>query len=67
MSQKLPRESSRPSMFVSVDPSAFTAAGIISMAENHHPALPNDFMGDGQLVAMILNVVANWMSLWIWR
>ena len=68
MTQKLPRESMRPGMFVSVGPSAFTAAGILSMAENISPALPKNFMGDDdtQLVGTILRVVASWTSLWIW-
>lgn len=66
MTQKLPRESMRPGMFVSVGPSAFTAAGILSMAENISRTLPKDFMGESQLVGTILRVVASWMSLWIW-
>ena len=66
MTQKLPRESMRPGMFVSVGPSAFTAAGILGIAENISHALPKDFMGDNQLVGTILRVVASWMSLWIW-
>lgn len=66
MTQKLPQESMRPGMFVSVGPSAFTAAGILGMAENISRALPEDLMGDGELVGTILRVVASWMSLWIW-
>ena len=66
MTQKLPQESIRPGMFVSVGPSGFTAAGIIGMATNTSRALPPSYMGDGQLVATILKVVASWMGLWIW-
>ena len=66
MTQKLPQESIRPGMFVSVGPSGFTVAGVLAMAEELQRALPNDFMGDGTLTAMILRVTANWMSLWIW-
>lgn len=66
MTQKLPRESIRPGMFVSVGPSGFTAAGLIGMAANLHRALPQDLMGNSELVSTILKVVANWMSLWIW-
>jgi len=58
MTQKLPQESTRPGMFVSVGPSGFTVAGVLAMAE--------EFMGDGILAAMILRVTANWMGLWIW-
>ena len=66
MTQKLPKESLRPGMFVSVGPSGFTAAGVINMALSAQRALPADFMGDGALTAMILKIVANWMSLWLW-
>ena len=66
MTQKLPQESTRPGMFVSVGPSGFTAAAIISMAEGAQRALPPNFMGDTKMAAMILRVLAAWMSLWIW-
>lgn len=66
MTQKLPQESTRPGMFVSVGPSGFTVAGIVGMASNIQHALPDDFMGDSILVATIVRVAANWMSLWIW-
>ena len=66
MTQKLPQESTRPGMFVSVGPSGFTAAGVIGMAEGAQRALPSDFMGNTQMSAMILKVISAWMSLWIW-
>lgn len=66
MTHKLPKESSRPGMFVSVGPSGFTVSGIINMAANAHRVLPKDFMGDGAMAAMILKVMANWMGIWIW-
>ena len=66
MTQKLPKESSRPGMFVSIGPSAFTCSTLISLGSNLERALPIDYMGDGLLVAMILKVVAYWMSLWLW-
>jgi tellurite resistance protein TehA-like permease len=68
MTQKLPQESLRPGMFVSVGPSGFTAAGTITMASNLRSAFPENFMdaGDSQLTAQILQVVANWICLWIW-
>jgi tellurite resistance protein TehA-like permease len=68
MTQKLPQESSRPGMFVSVGPSGFTVAGTITMASNLRSAFPENFMdaGDAQLTAHILQVVANWMCLWLW-
>lgn len=68
MTQKLPQESSRPGMFVSVGPSGFTVAGTLTMASNITSAIPDNFMdvGDSQITAQILRVVANWMSLWLW-
>jgi tellurite resistance protein TehA-like permease len=66
MTQKLPRESIRPGMFVSVGPSAFTVSGVISMAASAKKAIPEDYMGNGELTAQIVTVVANWMALWLW-
>ncbi len=68
MTQKLPQESLRPGMFVSVGPSGFTVAGTITMAANIRPALPRNYMdaGDSELTAQIIQVVANWMCLWLW-
>ncbi|KAI9732545.1 MAG: hypothetical protein M1834_003880 [Cirrosporium novae-zelandiae] len=66
MTQKLPKEPSRPGMFVSIGPSGFTVSGIINMARNAEGAFPSNFMGNGVLAASILKVVANWMGLWIW-
>ena len=66
MTQKLPIESSRPGMFVSVGPAAFTVAGTLGMAEGAQRSLPAGFMGGEMLVAMIIKVGAAYMSLWIW-
>lgn len=66
MTQKLPQESSRPGMFVSVGPCGFTVAGVIGMAEGAQRALPPDFMGNTPLAAIILRVISAWISLWIW-
>lgn len=67
MTQKLPKENLRPGMFVSVGPSAFTAAGIITMATNAKNVFPEDFMGDGELAATVIKVLANFTALWLWR
>jgi C4-dicarboxylate transporter/malic acid transport protein len=71
MTHKLPAESLRPGMFVSVGPSAFTASGVIGMASNLDTILSNwpggSYMGmDPRLAANILTIVANWVSLWLW-
>ena len=66
MTQKLPKENLRPGMFVSVGPSAFTVAGVVGMAENTARSLPSDFMGDGELTAKVLRILANFSALWLW-
>lgn len=66
MTQKLPKENVRPGMFVSVGPSAFTVAGIVNMAANAKRSFPSDFMGDGELAANVIRVVANFSALWLW-
>lgn len=66
MTQKLPRESSRPGMFVSIGPSGFTVTGILGMAANLDRAFPADFMGDGEMAAFVLRVIGNWTGIWLW-
>jgi tellurite resistance protein TehA-like permease len=66
MTQKLPKENIRPGMFVSVGPSAVTVAGLVNMAAEASRSFPPDLWGDGQLAAMIVRVVANFASLWLW-
>jgi tellurite resistance protein TehA-like permease len=71
MTQKLPAESLRPGMFVSVGPSAFTVSGVIGMAKDLPRVIASSpgstFMDvPGVLAAQILRLVANWMCLWLW-
>lgn len=66
MTRKLPQESLRPGMFVSIGPCAFTVSGIINMAANAQRALPDDFMGDGPTAAIVLKVVGNFVGIWLW-
>jgi tellurite resistance protein TehA-like permease len=66
MTQKLPQEFVRPGMFVSVGPSGFTVSGLINMARSAEHALPADFMGDGKMTAFILQIMANWVGIWLW-
>lgn len=66
MTHKLPKESSRPGMFVSVGPSGFTVVGMINMANNTQRVFPKGFMGDGPLASIILKVTANWVGIWVW-
>ena len=66
MTQKLPREVARPGMFVSVGPSGFTAAAMITMAEGAQRALSDSLWDDNRLAPLVLKIIANWASLWIW-
>jgi len=68
MSHKLPKESVRPGMFVSVGPSGFTISGLITMGQALPRVVSPDFMvaGQGQLVATITLVIGNWAGLWLW-
>lgn len=73
MSQKLPADPSRPAMFVSVGPAAFTCSGTIGMAANLQSAIVGSrSAGDSfmavppVLAAQILQLVGNWMCLWLW-
>ncbi|GAB7363646.1 hypothetical protein MBLNU230_g4216t1 [Neophaeotheca triangularis] len=66
MTQKLPKESLRPGMFISVGPSGFTIAGIINMGQRLPDVVTADFMGDGEFAGKVSKVMANWMGLWLW-
>ena len=66
MTQKLPKESLRPGMFISVGPSGFTIAGIIGMASNLPGVMPHDFMDVGEIAGTITIVIANWVGIWLW-
>ncbi|KAF9740348.1 hypothetical protein PMIN06_009620 [Paraphaeosphaeria minitans] len=68
MTQKLPKESLRPGMFISVGPSGFTIAGIINMGQELPKVVPEDFMGKGmgELAGKVGMISANFMGLWLW-
>lgn len=68
MTQKLPKESLRPGMFISVGPSGFTIAGIVNMGQQLPRVVSKDFMGPGmgELAGNVGRICANWMGLWLW-
>jgi tellurite resistance protein TehA-like permease len=68
MTQKLPKESLRPGMFISVGPSGFTIAGVVSMGQCLPRVVHKDFMGEGmgEFAGRVSMVCANWMGLWLW-
>ncbi|KAJ8113996.1 hypothetical protein OPT61_g4024 [Boeremia exigua] len=68
MTQKLPKESLRPGMFISVGPSGFTIAGIVTMGQVLPQVVPPNFMGEGngELAGRVGMIMANFMGLWLW-
>lgn len=68
MTQKLPQESLRPGMFISIGPSGFTISAVVTMGQNMPRVVPADFMapGMGELAGKVSLITANWMGLWLW-
>jgi tellurite resistance protein TehA-like permease len=66
MTQKLPQESLRPGMFISVGPSGFTIAGIVGMGHEVPRVVDPSFMGDGVLAGRVSMILANWVGIWLW-
>lgn len=67
MTQKLPKESLRPGMFVSVGPSGFTISGIITMGQHLPNVVSSEFMGgNGDLAGRVGMICANFIGLWLW-
>jgi tellurite resistance protein TehA-like permease len=68
MTHKLPKENVRPGMFVSVGPSGFTIAGLITMGQTLPEVVSDDFMGEGmgEFVGKVSMIMANWAGIWLW-
>lgn len=68
MTQKLPKESLRPGMFISVGPSGFTIAGVVMMGQELPKRVAHDFMGpgNGELAGKVGMICANFVGLWLW-
>jgi hypothetical protein len=68
MTQKLPKESLRPAMFISVGPSGFTITAFIQMGRELPRVVDKDFMGEGmgEFVGRVSMVLANWAGMWLW-
>jgi len=68
MTQKLPKESLRPAMFISVGPSGFTIAGLIHMGQQMPRVVPPDFMGQGmgKLAGDVSMIMSSWAGIWLW-
>lgn len=65
-SQKLPAESTRPGMFISVGPSGFTVSGLIHLGNSLPQMVPPQFMDDGHLAAQVGRIMAYWSGIWLW-
>lgn len=66
MTEKLPQESLRPGMFVSVGPSGFTISGIVSMGSILPDIVSPTFMGNGELAGQVSKIMSIWVGLWLW-
>ncbi|KAK0747582.1 voltage-dependent anion channel-domain-containing protein [Apiosordaria backusii] len=62
MTQKLPRDHQRPGVFISIGPSGFTAAGLVSLGG----LAPQIFPSKHPLSAEILQVLSYMTGLWLW-
>ncbi|KAI1084734.1 voltage-dependent anion channel-domain-containing protein [Whalleya microplaca] len=65
MTQKLPRDMQRPGVFISIGPSGFTVAGLVSLGQQSATILPPDFQGEPHAVP-ILQVLSTIAGLWLW-
>lgn len=70
MTEKLPKESVRPGMFISVGPSGFTINGLMNMGNLLPQIMPRFFMdldGDqAELAGIVGKMIANWVGIWLW-
>lgn len=66
MTQKLPRETTRPGMFVSVGPSGFTVAGLVHLGNTVIPkVMPSGFQGNTD-AAIVIKLLSDLAGLWMW-
>ncbi|KAH7305081.1 voltage-dependent anion channel [Rhexocercosporidium sp. MPI-PUGE-AT-0058] len=66
MTQKLPRETTRPGMFVSVGPSGFTVAGLVLLGNTGISKIsPNEHFGN-ENAEFILKLISLLVGIWLW-
>ncbi|GJN84906.1 hypothetical protein PLIIFM63780_008470 [Purpureocillium lilacinum] len=65
MTQKLPRDTQRPGVFMSIGPFGFTAAGIAQLGNQASQIFPHSFLGSETTVD-IVRVVSILVGLWLW-
>lgn len=68
MKEKLPKESLRPSMFISVGPSGFTVTGIITMGRQLPRFTPKVLFGKNEPAGRISELLRDWgLAVWFFR
>jgi tellurite resistance protein TehA-like permease len=65
MTQKLPRDHQRPGIFISIGPSAFTAAGMVTLGNQTAEIFPPNFMGTEHAIS-ILRLFSYMAGLWLY-
>ncbi|XDG03643.1 hypothetical protein ABKA04_003258 [Annulohypoxylon sp. FPYF3050] len=65
MTQKLPRDEQRPGVFISIGPSGFTVAGIVSLGQQAQVVIPDSFQGSTHSV-IILRLLSTIIGIWLW-
>ncbi|KAI0007008.1 voltage-dependent anion channel-domain-containing protein [Xylariaceae sp. FL0662B] len=65
MTQKLPRDMQRPGVFISIGPSGFTVAGLVSLGQQSPNIVPPGSPGEPHTVT-IIQVLSILMGLWLW-
>ncbi|KAF3070733.1 Malic acid transport protein [Daldinia childiae] len=65
MTQKLPRDMQRPGVFISIGPSGFTVAGLVSLGQQSNVVIPDNFQGSTHSV-VILRLLSTIVGLWLW-
>ncbi|KAI0180692.1 voltage-dependent anion channel-domain-containing protein [Hypoxylon sp. FL1284] len=65
MTQKLPRDMQRPGVFISIGPSGFTVAGIVSLGQQSRIVIPDSFQGSTHSI-VILRLLSTMIGLWLW-
>lgn len=68
MTQKLPRDTQRPGVFISIGPAGFTTAGIVQLGGLAADILPDDFLEPGMTphAAFTLKLLSVMIGLWLW-
>ncbi|KAI0885031.1 voltage-dependent anion channel-domain-containing protein [Annulohypoxylon maeteangense] len=65
MTQKLPRDEQRPGVFISIGPSGFTVAGLVSLGQQANVVIPDSFQGSTHSV-IILRLLSTIIGIWLW-